>query len=117
VLINGVAAAVAWLLLVGLLAGCNPDRLDSGGDCSIRIGFQGTVYRSHNELNQAAPPGEPLGKGDLLDCDGGTIGHESVLAVKGVDPKVAVLVRARGHGIYVAEGVPRAAWPAPLRPR
>jgi hypothetical protein len=117
VLIKGVAAAAAWLLPVGLLGGCNSDGLGAGGDCSIRIGFQGTVYRSHNELNQAAPAGRPLGNGDLLDCDGGTIGHERVLAVKGVDPKVAVVVKARGHGIYVAEGVPRSAWPAPLRRR
>lgn len=109
------STSTALLLAAGLLGGCTLANKGTAGDCNTRIGFQGIVYRPHNALNQAAPPGKSLGKGDLLDCDGSTIGHERVSAVKGVDAAVAVLVKATGHGIYVAEGVPRSAWPAPLR--
>jgi hypothetical protein len=87
------------------------------GHCSTRVGFRDTVYRGHNAINRSATFGNLLGEGDLLDCDGTTIGHEQVFAVKDVDPAVAVVVKVKveGHGIYVAEGVPRSAWPAPLR--
>lgn len=108
-------ATTTALLLTAALAGCAPADQGASGDCSTRIGFQRIVYRSHNALNQAAPPGRSLGNGDLLDCDGSTVGQEKVFAVKGVDPAIAVLVKAKGHGIYVAEGVSRSTWPAPLR--
>ncbi len=103
------------LLGTGLLSGCALADEGTSGDCNTRIGFQGTVYRPHNAVNQAAAAGRSLGDGDLLGCDGSAVGHERVFAVEGVDPAVAVLVKAKGHGIYVAEGVPRSAWPSPLR--
>jgi hypothetical protein len=115
VFVMRLATSTALLLAAGLLGGCALADQGTSGDCNTRIGFQGTVYRAHNGLNQAAPPGRSLGNGALLDCDGSTVGHERVFAVKGVDPSVAVLVKAKGHGIYVAEGVSRSAWPAPLR--
>jgi hypothetical protein len=115
VFLTRLATTTALLLTAGLLAGCAPADQGASGDCSTRIGFQRIVYRSHNALNQAAPPGRSLGNGDLLDCDGHTVGHQRVFAVKGVDPAIAVLVKAEGHGIYVAEGVSRSTWPAPLR--
>jgi hypothetical protein len=109
------ATSTGLLLVAGLLGGCALADEGTHGDCNIRIGFQGTVYRPHNALNQAAPPGKSLGDGDLLNCEGSAFGHERVFAVKGVDPTVAVLVKAQGHGIYVAEGVSQSEWPTPLR--
>jgi hypothetical protein len=106
--------AVTLLSATGLLGGCAAEVQDAGGDCNIRVGFRGIVFRAHNAVNQEARPGRSLGDGDLLDCDGRTVGREEVFALRGVDPTVAVLVKAPGHGVYVAEGVPRTAWPAPL---
>jgi hypothetical protein len=109
------AIAVTLLSVTALLGGCAADEQGAGGECNIRVGFQGIVFRAHNALNQAAPAGRSLGNGNLLGCDGSTVGHEEVFALRGVDPRVAVLVKAAGHGVYVAEGVPQTAWPAPLK--
>ena len=111
VLMPRALAPVALLCATGVISACSPGE----GDCNARIGFDGNVYRPHNALNQEAAPGESLGNGDVLDCDGSTVGHAKVFAVRGVDATMAVLVKEQGGGIYVAEGVPRSAWPAPLR--
>lgn len=99
-----------------LLSSCAPASQDAGG-CNARIGFQGAVYRPHNELNQSAPPGRSLGEGDVLGCAEGTEGREQVFAVEGVDPAVAILIKTEGHGVYVVEGLPPSAWPELLKHR
>ena len=113
--IKSLAIAATLVSVAGLMSGCAADAQGADGDCDIRVRFKGAVFRPHNALDQGAPRDRSLGNGDLLGCDGRTVGHEEVFALTGVDPTVAVLVEAAGHGIYVAEGVPRTAWPAQLK--
>ena len=90
--------------------------MSTRGDCTVRIGFQDGVYRVHDALNQAAPSGSLLGNGDLLDCDGKSIGQTQVYAVKGVDSAMALVVRSKpASGLYVAEGLTPSSWPEQLR--
>ena len=110
---------IALLLVAPLLFGCSGRPSD--GDCSGRVRYQGTLYRSHNELNQAAPLARPLGGGDIVGC--GDLGADAVdrvevRAVGGVDPGIAVAIGdKKWRGVYVAVGVQKASWPEVLRHR
>lgn len=45
--------------------------------------------KPHNGLNQAAPRGERLGSGDVLDCDESSVATVEVFALDGVDSALA----------------------------
>lgn len=109
----------ALLLAVPLIVGCadGPEdtRGPNDGDCNARIGWDGAVYRSHNQLNQAAPRGARLGMGDVLDCYGTSVATVEVFAVDGVDSALAIKVIGEWRAVYVAEGTSKASWPEPLR--
>ena len=108
------------VLVLPLIAGCN-GAAGTGEGCNARIGYDDVVYRPHNALNQAAPRGEPLGSGDVLDCDrdkNPNLGTVKVFAIKGVDPSVAVRTgNGEWRGVYVAEGTPQSSWPSVLKAR
>ncbi len=81
--------------------------------------MDGAVFRSHNELNQAAPVGKALGSGEVISCGkvatAEAVDKVTVYEVVGVDGQTAVAVKGREwSGVYVAEGIPRSEWPAPL---
>ena len=100
--------AVALLLVAPLLVGCMDGPAGNEGDCNARVGWDGVVYRPHNELNQAAPSGEKLGSGDVLDCDESSVATVEVFTVDGVDVDLAIRVGNKAwRGVYVAEGVPQ----------
>lgn len=110
---------VAALVAAPMLGACNGDASDTRGDCNARIRYQGVLYRTHNALNQAAPSGNSLGEGEVVDCgDVDTapkVAKVMVSSVKGVNTSVAVVVgQGHWHGIYVAEDVPRSEWPGVL---
>ena len=110
---------IALLLLSPLPVGCSGGPSD--GDCSGRVRYQGTLYRSHNGLNQAAPLAEPLGGGDIVGCGGlgaDAVDRVKVRAVRGVDPGIAVAIGGKKRrGVYVAVGVQKTSWPEVLRHR
>lgn len=111
----------AVLLLAALpIVGCADDPPydppSSDGDCNARIEWDGVAYRPHNELNQAAPRGDRLGTGDVLDCDGTSLETVSLFALDGVDASLAIGIgRGEWRGVYVAEGVPEKSWPEVLK--
>lgn len=109
---------VRLLLIAPLTAACaaDPDQLE--GECNARIGWEGVVYTPHNMLNDAAPTGERLGRGNALYCDGSTvITTVEVFAIDGVDPSVAIAAKNEWRSVYVAEGTPRSSWPEAIAPR
>lgn len=116
---------VALLFAVQLSTGCSASDDNDGspqasqGDCNARIRYHGTIYRSHNALNQDAPIGKLASSGDIIGCGGlsaASVDMVKVFAVKGVDLDIAVMTDdAQWHGVYVAEGVPRSSWPKPLK--
>jgi hypothetical protein len=101
------------------LSGCSGHSSSSttGGDCTARVRYHGTVYTSPITVNDAAPMGAAHGSGDLIDCDGKTFETPTLNAVKGVDPAVAVAVgnESTYHGVYVSEDVPEARWPSQVK--
>lgn len=106
----------ALMLVVPLAAGCTGDGAGNEGDCSARIGWDGTVYRAHNELNPSAPSGDELGTADVLGCDKESVATVEVLAVSGVEAAVAITVdEGTWQGVYVAEGSSPSSWPEVLR--
>jgi hypothetical protein len=113
----GVAGVVVALVL-GVLSACaeNPTDLNDG-DCNGSIRFHGVVYVADTRLNQDAPRGRSIGPGAVVDCDKRTVVDQVVVsAVTGVDSRVAIrVVGSRWHGLYVADDLPRAQWPAALR--
>ncbi len=83
--------------------------------------MDGSVFRSHNELNQAAPVGQVVGSGEVIGCgpvdSAEVVDTVTVYEVTGVDGRTAVAVKGPGwSGVYVVEGIPRSEWPAPLEP-
>jgi hypothetical protein len=114
---------IALLLVSALLFGCSGRDSDADweGDCSGRVRYQGALYRSHNELNQAAPLGRPLGGGDIVGCGGlgaDAVNRVEVRVVRGVDPGIAIAIGdKKWRGVYVAVGVQKASWPEVLRRR
>ncbi len=112
-------SALAWLaLVVVMLSGCT-DKLDpgaAGGDCSPRVRYHGTVYEIPTTVNQDVALGTPAGRGDVIGCDGETVGSANLRVVQGVDVDVAVGVDGgQYHGVYVSPDVPEAAWPPQVR--
>lgn len=106
---------VAATLVALSVAACGDAPGGTEGDCNARIGWDGVVYRSHSALNQAAPSGDDLGFGDVLDCDEASVAKVEVLTVSGVDAAVAIRVgRGTWQGVYVASDVPPASWPEAL---
>lgn len=99
------------LLIVPLVAGCADGQRADEGDCTARIGWEGVVYRSHSELDPAAPRGERLGSGDVLDCDGSSVATVRLFGVDGVDSSLAIRTTGEWPGVYAAEGTPRSSWP------
>jgi len=106
---------VGLLLVTPLIAGCADAPAGSEGDCNARIGWDGVVYRQHNELTPEAPRGERLGSGDVLDCDGSSVATVQVFAVDGVDSSVAITTTGEWPGVYVAEGASKSSWPDALK--
>jgi hypothetical protein len=103
-------------LVLMLLSACGAQT----GDCNARIRYEGVVYRPHNALDQSLPQGAELGAGDVVDCGNGAdapkVDDVTVYAVKGVSTSIAVGTGAGDwSGIYVAENLPPADWPASLR--
>lgn len=111
----------AWTYAAGLLlvmsptSACSDVPSGTEGDCSAKIGWGGEVYRSHNELNPDAPRGEPLGTGDVLDCEGASIDTVEVFAVDGADSALAIIATGDWPGVYVLEGAPTSSWPEALK--
>lgn len=98
-----------------MLAAC-----EQQGDCGARIQFEGRMFTSHGDVNQAAPIGTMLGTGDIVDCggldDAPTVDTVPVYAVDGVDTELAVATTgSEWRGVYVLEGTSRSSWPAPLK--
>ena len=112
---------LALVIVAPLIVGCASDPARTEGGCNARVAWDKVVFRPHNELNQAAPRGEPLGTGDVLDCDGKfnpSLGTVKVFAIDGVDPSLAIRTgNDEWQGVYVAEGVPQSSWPPVLRVR
>lgn len=110
------ASVFAVLSGCGVTPGSEPTAANKG-DCNGSIRFHGVVYIFDSRVNQAAPQGRSAGPGAVVDCDHRTVVDRVVVsAVKGADPHFAIRV-ARGdwHGVYIAENLPRAQWPAVLR--
>ena len=110
---------IAALAAASVLAACGAD--ENVGDCNARIRMDGSAFRSHNELNQAAPVGKVLGSGEVISCgkvaSAEAVDKVTVYEVAGVDGETAVAVKGpKWSGVYVAEGIPRSEWPAPLEP-
>lgn len=112
---KGWPVALAALMVLSAFPACSSVG-STGGDCTYRVGFQGDVYRTHNAVNEAAPAGELLGEGDLLDCDGEALDHARVYAVRGVDSGLAIVVKAGpANGLYVLDGLSTSSFPEELR--
>jgi len=111
---------IAALVAGPMLGACNADGSGTDtGDCNARIRYEGVLYRPHNALNQAAPSGNSLGEGEVVDCgDVDTaprVDTVTVSSVKGVETSVAVVVgQGQWRGVYVAEDLPRTEWPGVL---
>ena len=111
--------AVLLAICATLCAGCSEEPGESQGDCSARILLDGTVYRGHNELNQAAPTGTAIGTGEVIGCgspdEAEVVDTVKVLSVVGVDHSISVATTDSDWvGVYIAEGTPRSAWPETL---
>lgn len=104
---------------VCLLSACGGSRdptSASSGDCIASVRWHGVVYIVNTHVDQRAPKGRVIGPGAVVDCDHRTVVDRVVVAsVKGVDRRQAISVRGSHHGVYVAEGLPRAQWPAVVR--
>jgi hypothetical protein len=109
---------VAVLCGCGIMPGSEPTAASSD-DCTGSIRLHGVVYVFDSRINQAAPQGRSIGPGAVVDCDHRTVVDRVVVsAVKGADSHVAIRVPAGNwHGVYVAENLPHAQWPAVLRAR
>jgi hypothetical protein len=112
---------VSALLSASALVGCSEAAPDgSDGDCSARVRLSGKVFRPHNELNQGAPVGHVLGRGEIVDCGSATdaqgVDTVEVHAVSHVDDQIAVVVTdSQWSGVYVVEGLAQSAWPEQLK--
>ena len=119
-MLSKAAFTVIVLAALPLLSACGTDASGTDADCIARIRYEGVIYRPHDELNQAAPQGGELGKGDVVDCgeadSAPKVDEVTVFSVKGVAPSIALKVeQGSWRGIYVAEDVLRSAWPPILR--
>ncbi len=117
---------VGFVLALAALASCaDEDSAPNGdsaraGDCTVRIEFEAVVYRPDNRVNDTLPRAGQLGNGQPVDCDGQQVpdlGTVTVVALKGIDPAVAVAVNDTQDelsGTYVAVGVTDAQLPDAL---
>ena len=92
----------AVVLAIPLIASCDL-QYGNEGDCNARIGYDERIYRSNNAVNEAAPRGDLLGSGDVLDCDGEPFLAVKVFSIKGVSPSVAIRTVGEYPGVYVAQ--------------
>ena len=109
---------LAVLCMTGCTAGAPPQGQGPLDDCVTRIGFAGSVYRPNSDLRQFASPGQALGRGTEVDCDGSALDHRvRVHAIRGVAPSKAIIVTGRSgmRGIYLDEKLRRSEWPTALR--
>jgi hypothetical protein len=108
---------VAVTLVLGVLAACSGPQGLNDGDCTGSIRFHGVVYVANTGVNQAAPQGRTLGPGAVVDCDKRTVVDQVVVsAVTGADSRLANRVGlSEWHGVYVADDLPHAQWPAVVR--
>jgi hypothetical protein len=109
---------LAILLLVApLIVGCTEDPASNDGDCNARISWDGIVYEPHSELRPVGQREQRLGSGDVLDCDGSSVGTVEVFAVDRVDSTLAISVTGEWRGTYVNEDAPKSSWPPVLKIR
>jgi hypothetical protein len=91
----------------------------NGGDCTGRVKYRGVVYRTSNAVNERAPVSEPVGSGDVVDCDETTVVDSvRVRAVEGVDVETAIATTdADWRAVYVNEDMASdpSSWPDVLR--
>ena len=113
-----VAVGASALFLAG--CGTEPTPGPAFEDCSARIRYAGEVYGPNSDLKESAPPGEPLGYGTEVDCDGSALDRRvRVHALRGIAPANAIIVTGLGawRGIYISEHLRRSEWPTALRRR
>lgn len=112
-------AASALAASVLLLTGYGSDPPSQHGDCNARIRFHGTVFRSHNLVNEAASVKDDVtGTGEVVGCDLDVVDHVAVHKVQGVDPRLAIaVVGEQWPGVYVREGTKPGDWPTQLMMR
>lgn len=101
------------VLAIPLLASCDL-QYGNEGDCHARIGYDERIYEQDGAVNEAAPRGELLGSGDVLDCDGEPVLALKVFAIKGVSPSVAIRTVGEYPGVYVARESHPSDWPSIL---
>ncbi|MFP8962470.1 hypothetical protein ACLIYP_18225 [Streptomyces nanhaiensis] len=107
-------------MAVLVLAGCASGGGDEG-DCTARIRFEGSLYRSHSAMPDRAPLGSSAGRGEVVGCgglDAPAVDRVEVHRIEGVAPEVAVGTRGDWPGLYIREDLAseRSSWPEPLRP-
>lgn len=101
----------AALLAVGLAAGgCGSNGSEAGGGgggggvCPAALNFHHHTYLA-NPANAAVPTGNSLGHGRYPNCNDGHgatgTGTAKVLAIRGIDPALAVAVPSYIDGKYV----------------
>lgn len=108
------------VLAVVALAGCTSED-GYEGDCSARVRFGGSLYRSHNAMPSHAPLGAAVGRGDVVGCgglDAPAVDRVQVRRIRGVDPELAIGTRGEWSGLYLREDLAaeQSSWPEPLRP-
>lgn len=103
----------AWLVMGAvafaagsLSAGCATP--EEGGECSVKIRYDGDVYRVHSTL-LTPRRGEALGAADFADCQGETMksmGRAELYSVASEDPSVLVISHEEGgDAVYINEGI------------
>ena len=114
--VRRVAIALAGAGVVIALTACGSSDSASDGDCSARIEYQGSTYRTHNLVRASAEAEETsLGRGEVVGCDGDAVDQVSVHRVVGVEPDVAIAVTgSKWRGTYVLEGTGPGDW-EPIR--
>ena len=109
-------AGVVALAATPLVAGCATP--DEGGECTVKIRYDGDVYRAHNAL-LTPRRGEALGPADFADCAGETMqsmGQPELYAVAGEDPSVLLISHEEGgDGLYLNEDIRYRDRPAVLK--
>ncbi|WP_134739277.1 DUF6281 family protein [Nocardioides sp. 503] len=106
------------LVLVGVIAGlqgCSDG--DDGGDCHVRLAFEGERYAVNTDLVAPVPVGVSVGTADEVSCDGtdDVLGHVDVHGIEGVATSTALAVVEAGETqevtVYLRVGLPRDATP------
>jgi hypothetical protein len=108
------------VLAVVALAGCTSEA-GTEGDCSARVWFEGTMYRSSNAMPDQAPLRAAVGRGKVVGCgglDAPAVSRVEVRRISGVDPEIAAGARGDWRGLYIREDLAseQSTWPKPLQP-